>query len=449
MPSEKGEQNQGNVSLLGAISIGVGGMVGGGIFAVLGLAAILAGGATPVSFVIAGFVALLTAYSYAKLSVAYPSQGGTIIFVDRAFGINLITGAVNNLLWLGYIVTLALYAVAFGNYAATFLPQSWQGELANHLLISLGILLPTLLNLLSAEIISKTETYVVAFKVLLLLIIIALGFGSVDVTRIEPATWKPLAEIISAGMIIFVAYEGFELIANTATEVRDYKVTLPKAYYLSVLFVIALYVLIAIVVVGSLTPAVIDKAQDFALAQAAKPSLGNVGFTLVGVAAILATLSAINSTLYGSARLSYSIAYEGELPAELEKKAWGQPVGLLVTAAVALALANLGDISSISTMGSAGFLIIFAIVNLANFIKSSEIQSNKIIAGLGFIACIGALIALIWYTITKAPAQIWILVAMLGLAFLIEWIYLTFLKKESHTRRLNPPSSSAAPESSE
>ncbi|MCA9915751.1 MAG: amino acid permease, partial [Anaerolineae bacterium] len=222
---------------------------------------------------------------------------------------------------------------------------------------------------------------------------------------------------------IFVAYEGFELIANTADDVQDYKVTLPRAYYISVLFVMLLYALIAVVVVGSLDASTIQSAKDFALAEAAKPSLGQLGFTIVGVAAVLATLSAINSTLYSAARVSYTIASEGELPPVLEKKVWDQPIGLLITAGLALALANLGDLSSISTMGSAGFLIIFAMVNLANFRKSSEINSNRMIAGLGVLACVLALLALIAYTISNSPNQILVLIGMGLLAFIIEGIY--------------------------
>ncbi|MCA9905632.1 MAG: amino acid permease, partial [Anaerolineae bacterium] len=258
-------------------------MVGGGIFAVLGLAVLLAGGATWLSFVVAGLVAVLTAYSYAKLSVAYPSQGGTIVFIDKAFGVDLYTGTINNLLWLGYVVTLALYAVAFGNYAATFLPADQQSETTFHLLVSLAIIVPTLLNFFGAEIISKAETYIVAVKVAILILVIILGFSSVDAARLEPSTWQPLMQIVSAGMIIFVAYEGFELIANTAPVVRNYRTTLPRAYYIAVVFVLILYALIAVVVVGSLPASEIASAQDFALAEAAKPSLGQFGFTLVAV----------------------------------------------------------------------------------------------------------------------------------------------------------------------
>ena len=295
---------QGQIGLFGAIAIGVGGMVGGGIFAVLGLAAMLAGGATPIAFIVAGCVAVFTAYSYAKLSVAYPSNGGTIIFVDKAFGIDWFTGSTNMLLWLGYIVTLALYTVAFGNYAATFLPQHLQISMTNHILVSIGIVIPTVLNLFSAAIVSKTEIYVVALKLIILILIVAIGFSAVEPQRITPNSWPSFLSIVGAGMIIFVAFEGFELIANTSASIKNYQITLPRAYYISVLFVILLYVLIAVIVVGSLSPNKIAAAQDFALAEAARPTLGQFGFTLVGITAVLATFSAINSTLYGSARLS-------------------------------------------------------------------------------------------------------------------------------------------------
>ncbi len=430
---DSGEQ----VSLLGAVSIGVGGMVGGGIFAVLGLAAEIAGGATPLAFLLAGLVTLLTSYSYAKLSVAYPSKGGTVIFIDKAFGVDFFTGSANNLLWIGYIVTLALYAVAFGNYAATFLPQSMQGPLLQHALISLGILLPALLNLLSSSLISKTESYIVAIKIAILIVVILVGFGSVDTQRLAPDTWFSFPQIISGGMIIFVAYEGFELIANTAANVQNAQVTLPRAYYISVIFVILLYILVAVVTVGSLSADQIIAAKDFALAKAAQPSLGQTGFTLVAISAVLATLSAINATLYGAARLSYVIATEGELPEVLERKIWNQPiVGLLLTSGLALLLANLADLSSISTMGSAGFLVIFAIVNAANWRLAHEVGSNRLIALAGLFSCTFALATLVWYTLQTAPAEIWVLLAMIALASVVEGAYIFIWRKPGQGGRL-------------
>ena len=424
------------VGFLGAVAIGVGGMVGGGIFAVLGLAAVLAGGATPVAFMVAGCVALLTAYSYAKLSVAYPNNGGTIIFIDKAFGVDWFTGTTNMLLWLGYIVTLSLYAVAFGNYATTFLPQHLQTAAMSHALITAGIVLPTALNLLSAAIVSKTEMYIVILKITILTLIVALGFSAIEPQRIQPSDWPSALSIVGAGMIIFVAYEGFELIANTAASVRNYRKTLPRAYYFTVLFVILLYVLIALVVVGSLTPDKIVAAQDFALAEAARPSLGQLGFTLVGITAVLATLSAINSTLYGAARLSYSIATEGELPRNFERKVWNQPVGLLITSGSALALSNLSDLSSISMMASASFLIIFALVNLANLVHWKEAKSNRMIALCGVLFCAAALLALMRHVVQSNPSQLWVLAGLIGLSGALEGMYILFLKKEGQKERI-------------
>ncbi len=427
---------EGQIGFLGAVSIGVGGMVGGGIFAVLGLAAVTAEGATPVAFLIAGFVALLTAYSYAKLSVSYPDNGGTIIFIDKAFGVDWFTGSTNMLLWLGYIVTLSLYTVAFGNYAATFFPQNMQSAMLLHILITTGIVLPTALNLLSAAIVSKTEIYVVLLKIAILVVVIALGFRDIDPQRIQPDGWPSPLATMGAGMIIFVAYEGFELIANTTASTKDFRTTIPRAYYFSVVFVILLYILIALVVVGSLTPGKIEAAQDFALAEAARPSLGKLGFTLVGITALLATLSAINSTLYGSARLSYSIATEGELPESFEDKVWNQPVGLLITAGAALVLSNLADLSSISMMASASFLIIFALVNLANLVQWKETKSNRFIAFCGVLFCVAALLSLIGYEMHNNPSQLWVLVGLVGLSGTLEGVYILCLKKEGRTCRI-------------
>lgn len=424
------------MTFLGAVAIGVGGMVGGGIFAVLGLASVLAGGATPIAFLIAGGVALLTAYSYAKLSVAFPDNGGTIIFIDRAFGIGWCTGAANNLLWMGYVITLALYAVAFGNYAETFLPESLHGASALHVLISVGLVVPLLLNFMGAEIVSKAETYVVIVKVAILVLVIAAGLGGVDTARIDPGTWGGPLQVASAGMIIFVAYEGFELIANTAATVRNPKRNLPRAYYASVISVIVLYVLIAAVVIGALAPDRIASSQDFALAEAARPSLGRIGFTIVGVAAVLATLSAINSTLYGAARLSYAIAAEGELPVSFKSMVWNQPIGLLLTGAMALSLANLVDLSSISMMASASFLIIFGIVNLAGAVLAKQARSNRLLGLCGVVACTLALTALLVHTAQTSPQDLWGLAGLLVLALTGEGVYRLMRRGQPHAPRI-------------
>ncbi len=413
----------GKIGLWAVVGIGVGGMVGGGIFAVLGLAVQLAHGGTPVAFALAGVVALLTTYSYAKLSVAYPSRGGTVTFLDRVFGSGMLTGSLNVLLWLSYVVMLSLYAFAFGSYGATFLPQAWQAT-GKHALISLGVITITGLNLLSAKWIGKAEDWIVGLKVTILLFFVGAGLAGIHASQIAPASWSPPLQLAAGGMIIFLAYEGFELIANTAGDVRDVGRTLPRAYYMAVGFVICLYVLVALVTVGNLSVDRIVAAKDYALAEAARPFLGQAGFTLIAVAAMLSTASAINATLYGAARLSYCIARDGELPATLEHKVWGEPMeGLLITAGLTLLVANAFDLTSIATLGSAGFLLIFAAVNAANARHAPHTGSRGWISVCGAVACLIALAALIWQTAITAPVKLWVLAAMLALALAIEGGY--------------------------
>jgi amino acid transporter len=415
--------NKRGVGLMGAVSIGVGGMVGGGIFAVLGLSVQLAHGGAPLGFLLGGIVALLTAYSYARLSATFPSQGGTVTFLDRAFRPGILVGGLNVLLWLSYIIMLSLYAYAFGSYGSSFFSPS-NASLIKHILISASVILITALNSFGAEIIGKAETWIVVLKVLILLFFLAVGIHSVQTARITPATWSPPLNLIAGGMIIFLAYEGFELIANTAHDIRNPEHNLPRAFFYSVIFVIFLYVSISLVTIGNLSIDRIVSSRDYALAEAARPFLGRFGFRLIALAALLSTGSAINATLYGAARLSYTIAKDGELPAILEKRVWHHPLeGLLITSILTLLIANILDLSSISMVGSVGFLIIFAAVNFGNYKLRERTQSRGWISLLGFVACLGASLAVLWQTIVTDPARLSILAAMILLALAIEALY--------------------------
>lgn len=414
-------------------SIGVGGMVGGGIFAVLGLSVQMARGGTPVAFALAGCIALITAYSYTKLSITYPSQGGTVEFINQAFGQGIVTGGLNILLMLSYIVMLSLYAYAFGSYGAQFFAESMQ-PVIKHVLISGIVLIFTGINILGSSIMGETEEIIVGLKVFILVVFIMAGMQSVEPTRLAPAAWSGTIEIIAGGMVIFLAYEGFELIANAAADVKDPKKTLPYAYFSSIGFVIVLYILVSIVTVGTLSVQEIVSARDYALAESARPFLGHFGFSLIASAALLSTGSAINATLYGSSRTCYTIAKEGELPEILERKVWKRPIeGLLVTAVITLFFANYFDLSSITMMGSGGFLIIFTAVNSANLRLRRNTESNMWFSLFGILACLGALIALVWNTAKTSPAKLLVLAAMVVLSMLAEAIY-----RSVTGRRLSP-----------
>jgi amino acid transporter len=405
------------------VAIGIGGMVGGGIFAVLGLAVQMAQGGTPLAFLISGVVALLTAYSYAKLSVAYPTRGGTVEFLNQAFGPGVVTGGLNILLWLSYIIMLSLYAYAFGSYGASFLPTASQ-PFWRHIFISGVIIIFTLLNILGARAVGRSENFIVAIKIIILLFFLGVGLRSVNAPNIAPAAWSSPLPLIAGGMVIFLAYEGFELIANTAENVRNPRRTLPRAYFTAVLFVIGLYVLVSLVTVGNLSIDSIVAAEDYALAEAARPFLGSAGFTMIAIAALLSTASAINATLYGTTRVSYVIAKEGELPKSLDRKVWQRPIeGLLITSALTLVVANIFDLSRISMMGSSGFLLIFAAVNLASFRLAVKSDSYRWLSLFGAVVCLAALLILIVQRATTSPAELLVLVIMVAVSFIIEVVY--------------------------
>lgn len=426
-------KNEKSIGYWSAVSIGIGGMVGGGIFAVLGLAVNFSHGGAPIAFAIAGLVALVTAYSYSKLSVTFPSSGGTVEFLNQGLGTGILTGGLNILLWISYVVMLSLYSSAFGSYGATFFPQSDQ-IFWKHSLTSIVIVSFTLLNFLNAKMVGKSEEGIVLFKIIILVVFVVIGFWSINFENLAPSTWNPPISLMAGGMIIFLAYEGFELIATTAGDVKNPKKILPKAFYTCVLFVIGLYVMVSIVTVGNLSLDKIAESRDFALAESAKPFLGQVGFIAIAIAALLSTSSAINATLYGASKISYIIAKTGELPHNFERKIWNKPLeGLIITSLLTLVISNLFDLSSIAVIGSSGFLLIFAAVNFTNFRLHKKTFSKKWISMIGLIGCISALGVLVWQTTITSPENIWIFVIMVGVAFAIEVAYRK-ISKRTHKR---------------
>ena len=422
------------IGLLGAISIGIGGMVGGGIFAVLGEAVSLAHGATAVAFGIAGLVAILTAYAYAKLSVTYQSEGGTVTFIDKAFGDNILSGSVNLMLWLSYLVTISLYATAFASYGETFFAHKsiW----LHHLLITIAIILPAVINLVSASFVSKSETVIVVIKVSLLILVIVAGASYVEPERMSPHNWGTPFSIVVAGMIIFVAYEGFELIANSAEDIKEPNKNLPRAFYASVTIVIVLYILISVITVGSVSEEALMKAKDYALAIAAEPALGHTGFVLVAFAALLSTFSAINATIYGNARLGYIIAKDGKLPRSLmdEEKSGVPFKGVLYTTLLSLFLANTINLTEIAIIGSAGFLLIFCIVNMSAYRLRKEINANKFVLIFSSFFAFFALSTLLYHTYSSNPRAVVVFMSFIIISVLFELIYGRYVRGQMFDR---------------
>jgi len=418
-----GPSSANQIGLAAAVSIGIGGMVGAGIFSILGVVAQAAGNAMWMSFAIGGMVALLSTYSYAKLGVVFPSAGGAVHFLVKSFGDGVLAGGMNLFMWAGYVISLALYAAAFGHYAATFgttAPAAW---VVKSLAIG-AVLVLTVVNALGAKLMGRSETVIVAVKLAILILFAAVGIWFVKPANLAPALWPEAKSILFGAGVLFIGYEGFGLVTNAAGDMRDPQRTLPRALYTSVILVILIYLAVAVTVTGNLTTAQIAAAQDYALAEAAKPFLGEWGFRLIAVAALFSTASAINATLFGSANVCYMIAKDGELPVGLSRDEWQQMTGgLLLTAAAVIVLTLAFDLSSIAMMGSAAFLLVYATVNAGHLLVLKQTGASAAIVWLSLITCLAMFAVLATYTWQQQPAAIWALVGIGVASFVVEAIY--------------------------
>jgi amino acid transporter len=201
-------------------------------------------------------------------------------------------------------------------------------------------------------------------------------------------------------------------------------VMLPRALYTSVILVIIIYLAVALTITGTLSGHEIEQAKDYALAEAARPFLGELGFRLIAIAAVFSTASAINATLFGSANVCYMIARDGELPPGLSRTAWKQATGgLLLTTALVVAVMLSFDLSGIAMMGSAAFLLVYAAVNAAHLRVTKQTGASAALVWLSLISCLAMLAVLIVYIYRQQPLAIAALVLFAVASFAGEWIY--------------------------
>jgi uncharacterized protein len=384
------------IGLPGAFSIGIGGIVGGGIFATLGLAVSDARGSAWLSFLVAGVVALLTAYSYSKLSIAFPSTGGTVAFLNRGFGSGFLSQRLSTLLVLSYIVIMALYANAFATYAALLLPSGWshlQPLLAAGVLILLGVangVLPAAMD--------RWEGVLNVAKLVVLgsFIVLGLASGGLSVERLGPASWVGPVDIFVTGMLIFLSYEGFELIANASPRVTNRAHTLPLAFYGSVVVAMLLYISIVVVSVGHLPFEQLEAQKNHAISAVAETFMGRFGFGYMAVGAVVAAVSAINADIFGSTRLMGMLSEEG--PNRWKRVGTvfgGHPWKLVILTTAGVIATTTMNLHALSAVSSAGFLMVFAAVNAANARLATETKSHGWLSLVGAMTCLAALGAML------------------------------------------------------
>ncbi len=412
------------LNLAEVISMAVGTMIGASIFSIFGLGARIAGQDLPVAFLLSGVYALVVAYSYAILGSKIISNAGPIAFILKGIGDNVVTGALSILMWLTYVVSISLFVKGFAGY---FLPFAHIETTS----LSIGIVEVVLiafftgLNFFGSKTVGKTEFYIVLTKLSILLVFILAGFLTIKGSAITPNfDHAHTSGLFNASIIFFLSYMGFGLITNASENIRNPKRNVPLAIFLSIFIVMIIYVSISVVTLGNLPLQDIIKAQENALAEAARPFLGNFGFMLISLGALFSISSALNATLFGGANIAYSLAKDGELPEMFERKVWFKSTeGLYFTAGLGLLFALFFDLSEIATITSTVFTVIYIFVLIAHFKLSKQFGGNRLLISINLLILMVVFIALMKYQWGTQKNAFYASILTFTGALVIEYLY--------------------------
>jgi len=430
----------GAVTVASATAIGVGGMMGAGLYTLVGLATTTAGVWLPVAFLVGAFVAAFSVYSYAKLGATFPSRGGAAQFLIEGFGDGILAGGLNIFQFLGWVIAMALYASGFAGYALDLLPDgwpSWSGKL-----IALGLLvLVVAVNLVGTKLVGRAELYVIAVELAILMTFIVLGLAKSHLHHFDATGGSGFLGVLFAAGLLYVTFEGFGVVTNSAGEMRDPARQLPRAMYGSLAIVTSVYVLVSVVVIATLSLAAIDANQGHVLAEVGRALSGRVGFVAIGAAALLATASGVNATLFGDANLAFQMAKDGELPEVFSRKVWhGGPGSLFIAAGLTGLFVVAFPLSAVGQMASLAFLIVYGSVSVGHLRIRAKTgaKTGLLVAAVGLNAALFAL--LLEHAIATGPAATWItLLGTLAFSFAFAAIY-----RRHRGTRTGPAASSPA-----
>ncbi len=431
------EGDNGKIGLLQATSIAVGTMIGASIFSIFGLGATIAGHNLPLVFAASGVVALLVAYSYAIMGAKIISNAGPMEFILQAFGDSLMTGALSFLFWLSYVVSISLFAKGFAGYLLPLLDIG-DTPIAKGSAEVMVVLAFMALNLAGSEKVGKAEFIIVLIKLTILGVFVVLGLSSVNPDWVVPQMDAAhLQKTLNGTAVFFLAYMGFGLVTNSSEHMKNPRKNVPRAIYLSIFIVSVVYVLVSVVAVGNLSIPDMVKAEDFALAEAAKPFLGHWGYLLVSVGALFSIASALNATLYGGANIAYALARDGELPEVFERKSWFRaPEGLYITAGLSLIFTLLLNLNGIASVTSAVVMLIYLFVLAAHYRLRGKVGGRKPVIVLAFVVLVAVFTALMHYLWQTNIASFWAIWITFGGSLVLEMIYRFSTGRELLVREL-------------
>jgi amino acid transporter len=424
-----------------AAFIGVGAMVGAGIFSLLGAAGEVAGAAVWLSFLLAGGVAGLQGYSFAKFGARYPSAGGLLEYVARGFGDGHVTGVVAWLVLAANAIVTGMVAVSFGSYASGAVADG--SETWIKIFALLVVVAMTILNIVGSRAVARVQTLIVIVVVGILAVFAVTTLSTIDFDLLAFSGYPSVADIVGSVALTFFAFLGFGVITFTAKDLADPPRQLPRAIYLALGIATTIYVAVALGVFGTLTVDEVIKSGGTALAVAAEPVLGRAGYWLMTVTALFATSGATNAGLYPAAGLCEEMVAQGQFPPQLGRRVGGRaPAGIVLTAAIAIVLAVGFDLSSIASIGSAIALCVFTLISAAHLRVRGETGARASMLVLAVLSTVTVLVAFTFTTLVDEPATAVTLAAILVLSIAIDLVW----KRTRGTQEAGGPAAEALSE---
>jgi amino acid transporter len=410
-----------------AAFIGVGAMVGAGIFSLLGPAGEVAGAAVWLSFLIAGVIAGLQGYSFAKFGARYPTAGGLLEYVQKAYGDGHFTGIIAWLIYATNIVVTAMVAISFGSYASEMFTEAGSGWVEAFAV--LVIIVMSLLNVAGSKAVAHAQT-VVVIVVLGSLIVFAIA----TLTNLEPgllasAEYPPFRDIVASVALTFFAFLGFGVITFTAKDLPNPSRQLPRAVFVALGIATVIYVAIALGVFGTLPVDEVVAAGATAIAVAAEPILGNLGFWMMSITALFATAGATNAGLYPATGLADELASDRQFPPLMAARTGKIPNGLLFTALGSIALVLMFDLTAVASIGSAIALIVFTLITAGHIRVRGETGAQTWLLLLGVLSSGIVLVAFALTTLDDEPGT-----AIAMLVFILLSVLIDFLWKRRRTQ---------------
>ena len=407
-------------------SMAVGGMIGGGIFSTLGVVIAIAGAWAWLSFAAAGCIALCAGYSYVKLAEYYGEGGGAFTFLRKNHAPQF-AGSLSWVLIVGYVLTNAVYAFTFGQYLAHVVDLGpWFARTAAIAIIALFVGL----NLRGAGEAGGVEVFLVWFKLIVLVGLAGWGLAAWHPPLLSQGVPEAgIGAALFGAASVFMAYEGFQLLTYDYDDIASPNQTLARAVLSAIVIVTGVYILVALGTAMLIGADQVVEHKEIALAVAGREALGTAGLVIVTVAAAFSTGSAINSTLFATARLAHEVASNGELPAALDhtNRAGVPDRAVLGLGAFAAVLAVVGTLSMLVEAASLAFLFTFAVVCA---LACARRTGSRWVTGLGALLATAATVALIVRLARNEPLALAFLGVLVALAMFARPVLLRHVKTE-------------------